>query len=154
MVVKPAKCGSWTGFYCTVKRLTVAVLVNLAATSGRALRRAVASTRAVVTSFHVTLNAPAVRLSTPKAAMCALILSCMEAMTERNIELSRVVGAVLNGEIVEDYPTDYPFPSCLMLYDGLHVVAGLGDGKAWLITAYIPSRDEWESDLKTRRTKQ
>lgn len=79
---------------------------------------------------------------------------CMKRMTERNIELSRVVGTVIHGEIVEDYPTDYPFPSCLMLYDGLHVVAGLGDGKAWLITAYIPSRDEWESDLKTRRTKQ
>ena len=91
-------------------------------------------------------------------AMCAsgeimVTQHCLKRITERNIELSRVVAAVLHGEVVEDYPNDYPFPSCLILNDGLYVVAGLGDSKAWLITAYTPNRDEWESDLKTRREK-
>ena len=35
-------------------------------------------------------------------------------MYERNILLSDVMRAVDNGEIIEEYPEDYPFPSCLI----------------------------------------
>ena len=76
---------------------------------------------------------------------------CMKRMVERGIELSQVKQAIINGEIIEEYPDDYPYPSCLILGDGLHIVAGSGDGMLWLITAYHPDPDQWESDLKTRR---
>jgi len=61
------------------------------------------------------------------------------------------------GEILEQYPNDYPFPSCLIFgksLDGsiLHIVAGCDLGKTvYVITAYYPSSDKWESDYKTRK---
>jgi len=62
----------------------------------------------------------------------------------------------MNGVIVEQYPDDYPYPSCLILgqaNDGswLHVVCGIGDDELWMITAYHPSLQEWNDDLMTRR---
>ena len=76
---------------------------------------------------------------------------CMERITKRGIELSEVIQAIMKGEVIEDYPDDYPYPSTLILGNGLHVVAGIGDGRLWLITAYRPDVEQWENDLKTRR---
>ena len=76
---------------------------------------------------------------------------CLKRIVERGIMLSEVKQAILRGEIIEDYPNDYPYPSCLVLGCGLHVVAGIGDGYMWLITAYRPDPAKWESDMKTRR---
>lgn len=75
---------------------------------------------------------------------------------ERNIKLSFVRKALLNGEIIEQYPSDYPFPSCLILgyldsKTPIHVCAGLGEGKIWIITAYYPNTNDWENDYKTRK---
>lgn len=33
----------------------------------------------------------------------------------------------------------------------IHIVAGLGDNKLWLITAYEPDQDKWSEDFKTRK---
>ena len=33
----------------------------------------------------------------------------------------------------------------------IHVVCGIGEGHLWIITAYRPSLEKWESDLKTRK---
>jgi len=33
----------------------------------------------------------------------------------------------------------------------LHVVAGTDGNYLWLITAYYPTLDKWESDYKTRK---
>lgn len=79
-----------------------------------------------------------------------------ERFKERGIKLRNVRNALLNGEIIEQYPNDYPFPSCLVLnfLDGetpIHVCVGLGDNKLWIITAYYPNTDEWEDDFKTRK---
>ena len=62
----------------------------------------------------------------------------------------------MQGEIIEDYPTDYPNPSCLIYgpaMDGhiIHVVAGCDQEKAYIITAYVPNQTKFEADLKTRR---
>lgn len=76
---------------------------------------------------------------------------CMKRMIERGIALTEVKRAIMDGEIIEDYPDDFPYPSALILGDGLHIVAGIGDGKMWLITAYRPDADQWEQDLKTRK---
>lgn len=76
---------------------------------------------------------------------------CMERMSRRGIGLSEVKLAIMEGEIIEDYPDDFPYPSALILGNGLHVVTGIGDGRLWLITAYRPDPGQWEADLRTRR---
>jgi len=75
---------------------------------------------------------------------------------ERNIKGKDIINAVFNGEIIEDYPNDYPFPSALIFgHDThnkiLHVVAGIGNNKLWIITAYYPDDGWWEDGFKTRK---
>lgn len=36
-------------------------------------------------------------------------------LAQRNISMEDVQMAILNGELVEDYPDDSPFPSCLVM---------------------------------------
>lgn len=77
-------------------------------------------------------------------------------LNERNITVDDVINAINNGEIIEQYPEDFPFPSCLVLgisinNDYIHVVVSMDAGKIYLITAYKPGLDKWESDLKTRK---
>ena len=67
-----------------------------------------------------------------------------------------VMSALTNGEIIEQYPTDYPFPSCLVLGKTvagktLHIVCGSNRDELWLITAYIPNPAEWTDDFRQRR---
>lgn len=76
---------------------------------------------------------------------------CMKRMVERGIALSEVRRAIMIGEIIEEYPDDFPYPSALIFGCGLHVVAGIGDGRLWLITAYVPDPAQWNGDLKTRK---
>ena len=74
---------------------------------------------------------------------------------ERGIMLSSVCEAIRTGVIIEDYPDDFPFPSCLIMgksIDGcLHVCASINEGFIYIITAYIPDSSKWETDLKTRK---
>ena len=75
---------------------------------------------------------------------------------DRMITVQEVRGVVLRGEMIEDYPEDARGHSCLMLGTGeegrpVHVVcAPKGDYLA-IITAYLPGRDEWNQDSKTRK---
>ena len=82
----------------------------------------------------------------------------LKRLMQLGIFQASVVQAIRSGEIIEQYPNDYPYPSCLLLGtteagEALHIVCGIGEGEVWLITAYHPDPDEWESDLKTRRVK-
>lgn len=75
---------------------------------------------------------------------------------KRNILIEDAENALLNGEIIEDYPNDYPFPSCLILgfdlsQNSLHIVCAQGGGWLYMITAYRPSLEKWEADMKTRK---
>ena len=62
----------------------------------------------------------------------------------------------MDGEVIEVYPADRPYPSCLMLYveaDPVHVVAA-ADADARIchvITAYQPDLEHFEPDWKTRK---
>lgn len=76
---------------------------------------------------------------------------CAMRMIQRGIEFSSIQLAILEGEIIEEYPEDYPYPSCLILGNGLHVVASIGQGVLYLITAYRPDPAAWDDDLRTRR---
>lgn len=75
---------------------------------------------------------------------------------QRGIKTVDIENCILNGEIIEEYPDDYPYYSYLILglttkNQFLHVVCGMGNNKLWIITAYFPSLDKWESDFKKRK---
>ena len=77
-------------------------------------------------------------------------------LLQRNITQEDIELALLNGEIIEKYADDYPFPSCLVLGINkdnkyIHIVCGSNGTELWLITAYYPSKTEWEDDSKTRK---
>ena len=78
--------------------------------------------------------------------------------SERGIKIVDIVNAIESGEIIEEYPEDYPFPSCLILGQSedkiIHIVASISDGMIYLITAYIPDAERWEADWKTRKEEQ
>ena len=75
---------------------------------------------------------------------------------QRNISQEDIENALLNGEIIEEYENDYPYPSCLVYginlkNEVLHIVCGLNETELWIITAYYPDNIQWEEDLKTRK---
>ena len=77
-------------------------------------------------------------------------------LEERNIKLKDVKFGIMSGEIIEDYPTDHPNPSVLILgftdkSVPIHVVVGVGDSNIQIITAYYPSLSKWEDNLKVRK---
>lgn len=81
-----------------------------------------------------------------------------DRLGERGIDYDDVINSILRGEIIEQYPSDYPYPSCLVLgaandSEYLHTVVGTDGEYLWIITAYYPDNDKWESDLKTRKEK-
>jgi hypothetical protein len=81
----------------------------------------------------------------------------LQKLAERGIPQQAVRDVLLTGERVRDYTEDQPFPSALFLgYVGtrlLHVVAALDEigRRAFIITAYEPSLDIFESDYRTKR---
>lgn len=78
------------------------------------------------------------------------------AKPERLISVAEVRSIIKeNGEVIEDYPDDARGHSCLILGRGdegrpIHVVCSPRDEFLAIITAYIPSPDEWNEDCKMR----
>lgn len=77
-------------------------------------------------------------------------------LLQRNITEKDVETAICNGEIIEEYESDYPYLSCLIYGTNLkkqvlHVVCGINKEELWIITAYYPDNIKWEDDLKTRK---
>lgn len=77
-------------------------------------------------------------------------------LQERGIDPSDIKSCIMTGHIIEDYPDDYPYPSCLVLGatvagKELHAVIGLGQGYLWLITAYYPDPLKWSEDFSIRK---
>jgi len=65
---------------------------------------------------------------------------------------------IFEGEIIEDYPEDARDHSCLILRYGegsmaLHVICAPKDEYLAIITAYVPTSDQWIDEFKTRRKK-
>jgi hypothetical protein len=80
----------------------------------------------------------------------------LERMEQRNIRSDDVLNALTNGEIIEQYPSDYPFPSCLVLGftiagQSLHIVCGLNELELWIISVYFPNSFKWQDGFKQRR---
>lgn len=81
---------------------------------------------------------------------------CVVRLFQRNISQENIENALLNGEIIEEYENDYPYPSCLVYGVNLnnkvlHVVCGANETELWVITAYYPDNIKWQDDLKTRK---
>jgi hypothetical protein len=82
----------------------------------------------------------------------------MVRLSQRAISLQDVENALTYGEIIEHYPADYPFPSCLVLGttlagEYLHIVCGMSGSELWVITAYRPNPAEWSVDFRVRKEK-
>jgi len=73
-----------------------------------------------------------------------------------HLSFDEIFFSVLQGEIIEDYPIDKPYPSCLIYGDSftgepIHSVWAYISETKWvvLITVYRPDRERW-IDWRTR----
>lgn len=85
-----------------------------------------------------------------------ITIHAAKRLEQRGIFLRDIINCVTNGEIIEQYPDDYPYPSCLILGNRdtqkpLHTVIGTDGNQLWIVTAYYPAITKWEADLKTRK---
>ena len=79
-----------------------------------------------------------------------------EAVNDR-LALDDVLNSVRHGEIVEDYPQDKPYPSCLVFGASpegypIHSVWAYNKGTRWavLVTVYRPDPERW-TNWRTRK---
>jgi hypothetical protein len=81
----------------------------------------------------------------------------LERMLQRGISRENVKTALLEGDLVNAYPEDKPYSSCLVSgkdgADVYHVVVAYDDKSetCFIITVYRPDPRYFESDLKTRK---
>ena len=76
-----------------------------------------------------------------------------------DLSFDEIVASVFTGEIIENYPQDKPFPSCLVLGQNnkdepIHSVWAFNRDNNWavLITVYRPDPDRW-IEWRIRRKK-
>ena len=79
-----------------------------------------------------------------------------ERFRQRRISIRDIHNAIKFGEIIEQYPDDYPYPSCLIIGKNLsgeiiHAVLSDEGTSSRIITAYFPDADKWSEDFKIRR---
>jgi hypothetical protein len=87
-----------------------------------------------------------------------ITMHAAKRLEQRNIKIDDVISCIQSGKIIEQYPDDYPYPSCLILGISLndsylHVVVGSNLEILWIVTAYYPDPEKWEDDLATRKEK-
>ena len=85
---------------------------------------------------------------------CVFItLHAKNKIEERQIKIRDIKNAVINGEIIEQYPDDYPYPSCLicgktLTGEVMHIVMSDEGHSSRIITAYYPASEKWTIDFK------
>ncbi|WP_084502981.1 DUF4258 domain-containing protein [Desulfatirhabdium butyrativorans] len=82
-------------------------------------------------------------------------LHAAERASERNIDPLDVKEALINGDIIEQYPEDPRGKSCLVcgktaLGRILHILCGCSEDILWIITVYEPDPIIWSNDRKRR----
>jgi Domain of unknown function (DUF4258) len=81
----------------------------------------------------------------------------VQRMFERNISAKKISQALQSGETIEDYSTEMPEPSRLILgFQGkrpFHIVTSENPeiNEITIITVYIPDTDKWKKDFRSRR---
>jgi hypothetical protein len=82
----------------------------------------------------------------------------LQRMFERDISAKKVSQALQSGETIEDYSSEMPEPSRLILsIQGkrpIHVVVSENQtaGEITVVTVYIPDSDKWNKDFKSRKS--
>ena len=73
-----------------------------------------------------------------------------EEREQDRLDLDEIYHTLKHGEIIEDYPEDKPFPSCLVYGDtatgdAVHSVWAYNMDNRWtvLVTAYRPAAGRW-----------
>ena len=79
-----------------------------------------------------------------------------ERCRQRGITAKDIKQVVETGEIIEQYPEDFPFPSCLICGKDsagkvAHVCISDEGIASRIITAYYPDKDKWDESFKIRK---
>jgi len=78
-----------------------------------------------------------------------------ERMAERGVSTEDLIRLITNGEIIEDYPDDFPYPSALILGYTLeasfHVVAAKGRNMVKIVTVYQADEEKWLNHRTRKR---
>ena len=77
------------------------------------------------------------------------------ARPDRMISTSEIQQVLEQGEVIEDYPDNARGHSCLILGHGIggrpvHIVCSPRDHYLAVVTAYIPTQEEWSDDYRVR----
>lgn len=81
----------------------------------------------------------------------------VQRMFERDVSVKKVLGAIKSGETIEDYSSEMPEPSRLILgfqaKRPFHVVISENPAtnETTVITVYIADPDKWTKDSRSRR---
>ncbi len=82
----------------------------------------------------------------------------VNAMVDDAISESELIEATSRGEIIEEYPSAFPLPACLVLGSAragrpLHAVWAFDPKTRYiaLVTAYRPDQKRWTPDSRKRR---
>lgn len=82
-----------------------------------------------------------------------------EEMVADRLKLGAIYFSVMNGKVIESYPRDFPFPSCLIYgktrkKEPVHSVWGYDEKTeiAVLITVYRPDAAKWIDFERRRRS--
>jgi len=78
------------------------------------------------------------------------------ARPERMISTSEIRKVIEEGEIIEDYTDDPRGHSCLLMGEGIdgrmiHLVCAPKEDFLAIITAYIPSQEDWQEGFRERK---
>ena len=82
----------------------------------------------------------------------------VQRMFTRKLSAAAVTAIVEHGDVIEDYPSDFPYPSALLLgHDGsipIHVAVARNptSEECIVVTVYIPDPNRWSTDFKTRKS--
>lgn len=81
---------------------------------------------------------------------------CSFRMFQRGIYKKEVVLAIKKGTIIEQYPGDFPYPSCLVVGKDskrktMHIVCGCGEENLYIITVYYPHQEKWIDEFSRRK---
>ena len=77
-------------------------------------------------------------------------------MFQRSISVDDVLQVLASGEVIEDYPNDFPYPSKLLLAQvsgrPIHMVIAdnVPDNETIVVTLYEPDPQKWDSEFKRR----
>jgi hypothetical protein len=84
-------------------------------------------------------------------------IHAVRRMFQRGIDETEVKDIVEQGETIEEYPDDSPFPSRLVLgwseNRPLHIVVADNQKSAEriIVTVYEPNPDQWDNEFKRRK---